>query len=184
MLALTALLAAGCAEAPDPADDRFKALPRLCDLISPETVRQVLGEPVEIKTVQVETTGYCLWTFRDLATEGPHPLERVASLHATLHRSTARRFGTAAASEELQRLTQASAQPYEHVEDVGDDAMRRTMPDGADYVIVVHNLNIKLWVVGRDVIDTSGTVVPIPMRQTGSAASRLAGEVVSRADGA
>ncbi|MGW5789207.1 hypothetical protein ACWEV3_01250 [Saccharopolyspora sp. NPDC003752] len=92
MLALTVLLATGCAEAPGPADDRFTALPRVCDLISPETARQVRGEPVQIKTLRVGTTGYCLWTFRDMATEGPHPLERVASLHVSLHRSAGSRL--------------------------------------------------------------------------------------------
>ncbi|MBB5156077.1 hypothetical protein [Saccharopolyspora phatthalungensis] len=86
VLASVGLLAAGCGGNSnlDPAHDRYKALPRICDLVSPATASRVIGASLQTDALSVETTGYCAWTYRDLGSEGAHPLERRLSLHVSL----------------------------------------------------------------------------------------------------
>ncbi|MEV0704992.1 hypothetical protein AB0I53_44725 [Saccharopolyspora sp. NPDC050389] len=114
---LLGALAAGCTGNPglDSENDRFKALPQICDLVSPQTATQMIGERYQTGTIAVETGGYCLWTYRDLGSEGARPLERKLSLHASLHRSNDEMSGAGGALEELDRLSENSPNGFERV---------------------------------------------------------------------
>ncbi|TDD41643.1 hypothetical protein [Saccharopolyspora elongata] len=175
---LLGALVAGCAGNPglDPENDRFKALPQICDLVSPQTAIQVIGERYQTGAIAVETGGYCLWTYRDLGSEGARALERKLSLHVSLHRSTDSRSGADGALEELDRLSRSSSNRFERVLGVGEYAVRSTTSDGVEYIIVVGNLNLKMLFTGRDV-DAAGNTGPIPQAQAVEQAAVLAREV-------
>ncbi|MBB5159079.1 hypothetical protein [Saccharopolyspora phatthalungensis] len=180
VLASLGLLAAGCAGNPNlnPAIDRYKALPRICDLVSPTTAGRLIGESYTTDTFSVETTGYCAWTYRDLGSEGAHPLERRLSLHVSLHRSSDTRSGSDGALEELDRLSEDSPNNFERVLGVGEYAVRSKTPKGVDYIIVVGNLNLKMEFSGRDV-DAAGSMARIPRDQAVERAHVLAREIAA-----
>ncbi|MGI8307167.1 hypothetical protein [Saccharopolyspora hattusasensis] len=174
------LLAAGCAGNPglDPENDRFKALPPLCDLVSPTTAGQLVGASFKTDTITVETGGYCSWTYRDLESEGTRPLERKLSLHAGLHRSNDAMSGADGALAELDRLSEDSPNGFERVLGFGEYAVRSTTGDGVDYIIVVGNLNLKMGFTGCDV-DAAGNTTPIPREQAAEKAQILAREIAA-----
>ncbi|MEV5544194.1 hypothetical protein AB0L13_46130 [Saccharopolyspora shandongensis] len=177
---LLSVLAAGCTGNPGqvPENDRFKALPQLCDLVSPATAGQLIGASFKTDTITVETGGYCSWTYRDLATEGPHPLERKLSLHASLHRRNDSMSGADGALEELDRLSEDSPNGFERVLGFGEYAVRSELRDGVDYIIVVGNLNLKMGFAGRDV-DAAGNTTPMPGEQAAETAESLAREIAA-----
>ncbi|MEU6261774.1 hypothetical protein [Saccharopolyspora shandongensis] len=182
-VAVTALLgvhAAGCTGNPglDPENDRFKALPQICDLVSPQTATQMIGERYQTGTIAVETGGYCLWTSRDLGSGGTRPLERKLSLHASLHRSNDSMSGADGALEELDRLSEGSPNGFERALGIGEYAVRSTTGDGVDYIIVVGNLNLKMGFAGRDV-DAAGDTTPMPREQAAEKAQILAHEIAA-----
>ncbi|MBB5156434.1 hypothetical protein [Saccharopolyspora phatthalungensis] len=180
VLASLGLLAAGCAGNPnlDPAHDRYKALPRICDLVSPATASRVIGTSLQTDALSVETTGYCAWTYRDLGSEGAHAMERRLSLHVSLHRSSDTRSGSDGALEELDRLSEDSPNHFERVLGFGEYAVRSITPGGVDYIIVVGNLNLKVGYSGRDV-DSAGRMAPMPREQAAEQAEVLAREVAA-----
>ncbi|MBB5159101.1 hypothetical protein [Saccharopolyspora phatthalungensis] len=180
VLASLGLLAAGCGENSnlDPVHDRYKALPWICDLVSPATASRVIGASLQTDALSVETTGYCAWTYRDLGSEGAHPLERRLSLHVSLHRSSDTRSGSDGALEELDRLSEDSPNDFERVLGFGEYTVRSTTTDGVDYIIVVGNLNLKMGYSGRDV-DAAGRMAPMPRDQATQQAEVLAREVAA-----
>ncbi|PKW15402.1 hypothetical protein [Saccharopolyspora spinosa] len=182
VMTLMGLLVAGCAGNPgfDPDDDRFKVLPQICDLVSPVMAGQLIGTPYETDTIAVETTGYCSWTYRDLGSEGAHPLERKLSLHVSLHRSNDARSGANGALEELDRLSGDSPNHFERVLGFGEYAVRSNTSEGVDYIIVVGNLNLKMSFAGVDV-DAAGNTTPIPPGQAVEPAAVFAREIAANA---
>ncbi|SDY00220.1 hypothetical protein SAMN05216215_1018104 [Saccharopolyspora shandongensis] len=176
--ALLGSLTAGCTgNGFAPATDRFRELPRICDLVSPATASRVIGVGYKRDAIAVETTGYCLWTYRDLGSEGARPFERALSLHVSLHRSMTRRSGADGALEELGRLSKDASGQFAPAPGVGEHAVRSTSGGSINYIIVVDNLNLKMTFSGRD-MDAEGKLVAIPGKQAVSSSFEVAREIV------